>query len=961
MKTSVDPEQRSSAGNPSTKSLKGSTESAPDLANKRSTAGQETAKGRAHRKSSASTSTAKHSSSLSQKQVAGGRQSTEKKDGAAPEKDTKEAGFDVVEEEPAVDPREPLPNRAVIDRRVSMGEVLPTEPPAQFLSQAHDGDILAAIMEACHGMEVGAVEPQTDPREPLSRRASIDRRVSLGHVILTMPAESSPVRSASVTGDYGESSLDAPKGAPPEAATDSAHEPRPDPREPLPRRASIDKSISLGKVVSMAPPPRSPISSRTSSGKPSPGWSEEERRRNRQAMTRLAALSGLAVFFMALAILSLIVVRSAYFRASQRFEVCDTDECVQHSKDILATLNKSANPCGSLYAYVCGYDARPEGTPYAGPLVHAYVREVMTTLGDAETFLAAKQRYAAATKAFAAVVNCIESNRHTAADDFAAFMHDRGVPWPLRDASSRNTTLFGVFDVVLDLVVNWRVALWFDVVVSQTASHDANPAVIIREPGDLVALRSEQLTLFDDVTYNTALRKMSLYLTGGKVSLDDAAVKQLRQDEAAFSQIVLASVEDDDGGDGFDVLLSLGNITQVFGAVLSVTEWSSLLNKHLSTAIRNVSNNTSMLFLNKGRLGRLGRLVESLPATRVMDVIGWTFSYAYAWMVNAHFDFPAQATTAGRLEINALCFVAEQESFGIVQAAPIFRDAFDVNEREKVTAALQKTSEALIKQVLASPAISNYSKREAVAKLDALVWNYWLWPLDPYLQVHSALNTLYANFSDKPGSVFESWIRSRKSLRAALATPHYERLMTSRYRWQSGGVRYIYSLNELRFTLSALFPPSYVRRGSSAMTFAGLGFKVARQMARSLDMHGRTLDSTGSTIPWWQPANSKQQQCRFDVAESDMERSLLIDQFAIEVALEAMQASSALRPSKSPKRLKFLEWLSDEQTFYVSYCSHYCSEPRGQPACNLAMNSSQFDDVFGCSRSRSNSPACVFL
>ncbi|KAL1425137.1 hypothetical protein MTO96_019483 [Rhipicephalus appendiculatus] len=344
-----------------------------------------------------------------------------------------------------------------------------------------------------------------------------------------------------------------------------------------------------------------------------------------------------------------------------------------------------------------------------------------------------------------------------------------------------------------------------------------------------------------------------------------------------------------------------------------------------------------------------------------MDVIGWTFSYAYAWMVNANFDFPAPVTTAGRLEINVLCFVAEQESFGIVQAAPIFRDAFDVSEKEKVTTALQKTSEALVGLVLASSAISNLTKREAVAKLDALVWKYWLWPFDPYLQVDSALDTLYANFSDKPGSVFESWMLSRKALRAALANPHYERLMKSRYRWQSGGMRYVYSLNELRFTLSALFPPSYVRQGSSAMTFAGLGFKVARQMARSLDMHGRTLDSAGRRIPWWQPENPKQQQCRFDVAESDMKRSLLIDQFAIDVALEAMRASSVLKPNTSPNRLKLLEWLSDEQTFYVSYCSHYCSEPRGQLACNLAMNTSQFDDAFNCSWSRSKSPACTFL
>ncbi|XP_075728105.1 uncharacterized protein LOC142769093 [Rhipicephalus microplus] len=540
-------------------------------------------------------------------------------------------------------------------------------------------------------------------------------------------------------------------------------------------------------------------------------------------------------------------------------------------------------------------------------------------------------------------------------------MHDRGVIWPYRDASLRNITLFSVFDIVLDLAVNWRISLWFDVIVSQTVSHDAGPTVVIGELGDLIALRSEQLAMFDDTTYDDALREMSLYLTSSKVSLDDASVKQLRQDEAAFRKILLPSFEDDDSGDVSDILLSLGNITRVFGKVLSVIEWSSLLDKHLSNATGNVSSTTNILFLNKERLGRLGRLLGSLPATRVMDVVGWTFSYAYAWMVNASFDFPAQATTAGRLKINVLCFVASQESFGIVQAAPIFRNAFNDHEKEKVTNVLQKISDALVELVLASSAISNFTKREAVSKLETLVWKNWLWPLDPYLQADSAIDTLYANFSNKPGNVFESWMLSRKALRAALATPHYERLMTSRYRWQSGGMLYLYSLNELRFTLSALFPPSYVRQGSSAMTFAGLGFKVARQMARSLDMHGRTLDNTGRTIPWWKLENPKQQQCRFDVAQSDTERSLLIDQFAVHVALEAMRASSALKPSKSPTRLKLLEWLSDEQTFYVSYCSHYCSEPRGQLACNLAMNTSEFDSAFSCSRGRSEKSACTIL
>ncbi|XP_049518886.1 endothelin-converting enzyme 2-like [Dermacentor silvarum] len=681
-------------------------------------------------------------------------------------------------------------------------------------------------MEACHGVEDSAMEQLTDPREPMRRRASLDRRVSLGEVLPTIPALSSPLRSGSLACDHGEDVLDALRDAP-DVINDNVDELRPDPREPMRRRASIDKSISLGMVVPTVLPPHSPVRSASSSVQPSQAWSDEQLKQ--QQGSRLAAFSGLVVFFLALIVLSLIVVRSVYVRAQVRLEICDTEECVQHARYILATLNKSLNPCVDLYAYVCGDDARRKDAHNArrSPLAHAYIHEVMHMLGDIETFRAANQRYAAATKAFAAVTRCMESNRYAASDDFRAFMQDRGIMWPLSAASSRNTTLFDVLDVVLDLAVNWRVGLWFDIVVSQTAWHDGTPLVVIGEPGDLVVLRLEQLALFDDVTYDNTVRQVALYLSGGKVSMSDAALKVLLLDEAAFRAIVLRTDQDEDRRDGFDVLVPLSNITHVFGNVF-----------------------------------RLGHLVGLFPATRVLDVVGWTFSYSYAWMVNADFDFPAPSSTAGKLETNVLCFVAAQESFGIAQAAPIFRDAFNAGEKWKVTTVLEKTSMAFVDHVVASTAIPDFTKTEAVAKINSLAWSYWIWPFDPYLQVDSALDALYANFSEKSASVFESWIQSKKALRAALAIPHYERLMTSRYRWQSGSVRYLYTLNELRFSLSALFPPSYFRHGSSAMTFAGLGLKVARQTARSLDMHGRTWDSTGRESSWWQLDKPEQQQCR---------------------------------------------------------------------------------------------------
>ncbi|XP_075535380.1 endothelin-converting enzyme 2-like [Dermacentor variabilis] len=906
MKSSADPEQCSSAANPSTKSLKGSTDSAPELANKKPTAVHHTSKDHyAHHKSAAVTSTAKplqHPPPQSKKSAAGGSELTDK---------------------------------------------------------APDDGILAAIMEACQGVEDSAMEQLTDPREPMRRRASIDRRLSLGEVLHTIPAPSSPLRNASPASDYGENVLHTPRDAP-EAANDSVDEPRPDPREPMRGRASIDKSISLGKVVPTTPPRHSPIRSASSSAQLSALSGQHLKQ---QRVSRLTAVSGFAVFCLALAVLSLIVVRSVYLRAHFRFEVCDTEDCVQYARYILATLNKSLDPCVDLYAYVCGDDGRRKDARHASrsPMAHAYVHEVMHTLGNIQTFRAANQRYAAATKAFAAVASCMESNRYTASDDFLAFMQDRGITWPFRAASSRNATLFDVLDIVLDLVVNWRVGLWFDVVVSHTAAHDGTPLVVIGEPGDLVVLRLEQLALFDDVTYHNTVQMVARYLTGGNVSLDDATRKVLLLDEGAFRTIVLPTDQAGDSGDGFDVLVPLGNITQVFGNVLSVADWSILLDKHLSSAIRNVSNDTKLLILNKERFSQLGHLVGLFPVARVLDVVGWTFSYSYVWMVNASFDFPAPAGTAGKLDTSVLCFVAAQESFGIAQAAPVFRDAFSADERWKVMTLLEKTSVAFVEHVVASAAIPNFTKTEAVAKIGSLAWSYWLWPLDPYLQVGSALDVLYANFSETSASVFESWIQSKKALRAALAIPHYERLMTSRYRWQSGSVRYLYTLNELRFSLSALFPPSYVRQGSSAMSFAGLGFKVARQTARSVDMRGRTLDSTGLARSWWQLDKPERQQCRFDVAESATERSLLVDLFAIDLALEAMQVTSVRSQSDMPVRLKLLEWLSDEQTFYVSYCKRYCGEPRGQLACNLAMNGSQFNDAFKCRRKEKTASTCVFL
>lgn len=859
-------------------------------------------------------------------------------------------GVEDIAEVPYVDPREPMSQRASIDLSVSRGEVIPTKPaPHSPIRTEPSTDV--GYKDATD-VDI-AEEWPVDPREPLSKRASIDRSISSGVVIPTKPAVHSPLKIISGKDILGaiEETL--------QGIEDIAEMPYVDPREPLSQRASIDRSISLGMVVPTKPASRSPLKAISMDdamvGQPSACSPKAYHRHHQEdAVSRPLVCAALGVVALAVVALSILAVRRVQSPMRTAPDVCDTEDCLQHATAILATLDESADPCVDFYARVCGHGGQwTSGSRVT--LTHAYSREVMYTLGDPQALLAGESIPPASTMAFTALRQCLDRGRSSEDENFVAFMRDRRIPWPLSAvAPGQNAVSSDVLDVLLDLAVNWRVALWFDVTVSTAWAHDGAPVVIISEHGDVPGLRMEQLEL-NDTAYDGVARKLSGFLSSGRVKLDDVALKELRRDEAAFRKVLLSG---DDGDERFDDLVPLSDVTVVFGNGASSAEWTRLLNKHLNGAV-NVSADTRLLITNEPRFARIGGLVDSMPASRILNVVGWTFAYSYAWIVNADFDFLSPSTEG--LAEYIQCFVAVQESFGIVQAIPLYRRAFDPYERQKVNATLKWTSLALLRSVRASPRIAKSTKTEAQSKVYSLASSRQLWPPEPHHLQGGSLDLIYANFTGDAKNFFGTWLESRKALRTTMATPYYDNLMTSRYRWPSGSVLYLYALNELRLSLAALFPPSYRRSGSAAMTYAGLGFNLARQALRSVDLRGRELDSAGRNTSWWQPGKPGESPCRLDVAESVAERRSIADLFALDVALAAMKLSSQENRDKRTTRLKSLEFLTATQTFYVSYCSHYCGEPDGRRRCNLAMNGSEFGRSFHCRPEQPTPQTCVFV
>ncbi|KAH6942215.1 hypothetical protein HPB50_001784 [Hyalomma asiaticum] len=557
-----------------------------------------------------------------------------------------------------------------------------------------------------------------------------------------------------------------------------------------------------------------------------------------------------------------------------------------------------------------------------------------------------------------AAKKCLDRSRISEIEKFVAFMHNRKIPWPLPSRTpSQNAAPPDVLDVLLDLAINWRVALWFDVTVSSSWTRDDERIVIIGEQGGVPALRMEQLAELDDVAYDDVARNLSAVLSGGRVTLDGATLEELRRDEAVFRQTLLSVDEEDEI---YDDLVPLSDVTEVFGNAVSSALWTRLLSKHLNDVI-NVSSDTKLLIMNERRFGRVGGLVDSTPASRLLNVVGWTFAYAYAWIVNADFGFTSRSALEDLERERVLCFVAVQESFGIAQALPLYRNTFSQHQRQEVNDTLSWTTLAVVKSVQASPRIAKSTKTEAQGKIYALASSRQLWPPETYSR-EGSLDSIYANFTGDDKNFLQAWLGSREALRVTLAIPYYDNIMMSRYRWQTGSVLYLYSLNELRLSLSALLPPSYLRSGSGAMTYAGLGFNLARQVLRSVDLRGRVLDGAGRNTSWWQLRKPRESPCRLDASRSHAERRSIADLFALDVALTAMQKSSERNREKRFLRLKSLEGLSATQTFYVSYCSHYCGEPEGRRKCNVAMNGSEFDKSFGCHHLQQPTPhECIFV
>uniref|UniRef100_A0A224YC97 Endothelin-converting enzyme n=1 Tax=Rhipicephalus zambeziensis TaxID=60191 RepID=A0A224YC97_9ACAR len=606
--------------------------------------------------------------------------------------------------------------------------------------------------------------------------------------------------------------------------------------------------------------------------------------------------------------------------------VCGTKDCREQAARIAMNIDAKRDPCQDLYAYTCG---GAKASDSKGSLMSSYVESVK---GFIQRGLVPEERNSsgAAYKAYSAFNACLSRSAGVvdAAKPFAEFMSARKIPWPSSAPLDADP-----LDVLVDLAVNWRVPLLFDVRLLYTERE--NPLVVtIEHVGDVALLRMEQLSASDLSVgeYDNLLRSVAGYLRQGAL-LSDEDCRQLRQDEGAVRNNVtlIARSEEQEEVDVF--------VASVNDSVLEMgPTWLTLLRRHLGRDVE-LSPSTKLLAHSGRHFHAVLTLLASVPRERLLNVIGWTFAYSYLWLVNPDSDHFQPGKESDVFDVQVACFLAVQESYGTLLVAPQFLAYFHQQaNRQRLFDLWNETTQAFVRAVLASRSLANATKHWAVEKILQRTRRQ-LWPPEPFFHAE-LLDELYEGFPaamTTSSGLFKSLFESRRAARRILRNSYYGRLLTGSVRWPEKEVRYWYGGDLLRVGLSALFPPSYYRDDAGVSAYSGLGFQIARALVRTVDERGRT-DGTAKD-EWKQVA-----KCRLDSANTSLERDAVARLFALDVALAALRSNAQNRLDG----LEGLEKLTGLQTFYVNFCGKFCGHRRGSELCNVAMNASEFGDAFEC-------------
>ncbi|XP_077513083.1 neprilysin-1-like [Amblyomma americanum] len=652
--------------------------------------------------------------------------------------------------------------------------------------------------------------------------------------------------------------------------------------------------------------------------------------------------------------------------------LCSTEDCREHAALITTGLDYGLDPCRNFSTFVCSaWKQRPSPLPQqvieVAPSAHADVL-ARWLMGFKSMLNAGTSRIPVGDRAEAMYDACLSRNG-SQVTSLRSFMTELNLSWPDRPSPSVSP-----LRVLVNMAYNWHTPLWFDVRLVSTRS----VRVVVLSPGDYVL---------------PALRRHKRLVASGKYGeywrafYESFSTARYRNDEA-YPATNASSVQPRPSAEmqGF-VLTVLFNAT-TRGSILRsrfkieqfdemtkkdhASEWLSALEESLKPS-QSFTSADEVFASGIDVVAATDAIFSRYARADVLELIGWSFADKYGPLADDKLlseRFGEQNSLNARL---ALCAVEVEKAYQPLVTGLSIVSQFSPETRKAIYEELQSVVDAARNMVADARWMDDNTKALLRLKFENASFNLRT-PL--VTRIREAFSGAYNAFPSNWSSFLDTW-KAVLQLSAQLnrrpgGAPSV--LAGSRLPYFD----YDYVTNEVLVTAAALSKPFYYTKGTESMFYAGLGFFFVKELVRSIDDTGITVDlmentglsnktDSGNASDPWLSAEAVARSRKRSACLQPTHASTFPEIPALQVAYAAFTRARASLNNRE-RKLRVAIRFTEDQMFFLTVCHLMCAQHGDEGPllgdCNKAVsNFPAFADAFSCPKDApmSASRDCVYF
>ncbi|KAH7963287.1 hypothetical protein HPB52_020458 [Rhipicephalus sanguineus] len=356
-------------------------------------------------------------------------------------------------------------------------------------------------------------------------------------------------------------------------------------------------------------------------------------------------------------------------------------------------------------------------------------------------------------------------------------------------------------------------------------------------------------------------------------------------------------------------------------------------------------------------LERIDALFRDYSEVELLIGIAWMFIQTHIWVAIGNPELMFYGNIEEKKQLACLEFVNAR--LALLASTNHITDLYPTHEARLEFVSFTENLKAEFNNIMKKTFWVDREIRETAArKIDKIHLNAM--PSEHFFQTPQHA-TLYEPFPDSKQAAFmEIWLNSSKVYQRLQLSQRFHDVYKKQRTFRHQAYKYTYLLNTVDAALVALEPPLFYPGGTFAMNYASAGTLISREMVKSVDPKGTTIDDRGESIHWWGKSESaeynRRLNCDLGKEAGQAPMSVIPAVPALEVSYSAFKAAAEHEASTAggveDLRLQGLENFVDKQIFFISYCYVLCGkedDASQRRECNVPLrHSSFFVDVFKC-------------